>query len=220
MRRALAAAFVTLAAASAKAGDAPSADAIRRAAHDVLSRPEFHRRPGRQRTLLEQIWGWWSDVVGEFQQRHPLATIVILGVLFLAVVVLVAHIVWTLRAARRASWQELPDADLAAAMRRGDAAAFRARAVAHADAGRFEAAVRDLYAALLLVLDRQGALHFAPHKALLDYRIEAARDAAATRTLEQFAQTYHPGSFGRRPPDRAHFDELLGALDRVAGRAP
>ena len=49
--------------------------------------------------------------------------------------------------------------------------------------------------------------------------IDAARDVDAARALDRFAATYHPGSFGRRPPDRAHFDELVAALDRVAGTA-
>src|SRR6185295_16440711 len=101
-----------------------------------------------------------------------------------------------------------------------DAAPFRARALAHAAAGRLDEAVRDLYAALLLTLDRRGAVRFASHKALLDYRMEAARDPEAARVLDLFAGTYHPGSFGRRPPDRARFDELFAALDRVAEGAP
>ena len=76
--------------------------------------------------------------------------------------------------------------------------------------------MRDLYTALLFTLDRRGSLRYARHKALLDYRMESARDAASSRTLDLFAGTYHPGSFGRRPPDRAHFDELLAALDALA----
>ena len=50
--------------------------------------------------------------------------------------------------------------------------------------------------------------------------LRQARDCIADegekKTLDLFAATYHPGSFGRRPPDRARFDELLAALDRVA----
>lgn len=218
MRRAFtAAALVTFAAAAARAGDEPSAASIRAAAKDVLARPEFHRAAPKSRSLLEEVWGWWSGLVADFIDQHPRLAFAVMIALVCVLVALLVHIVWTLRTARAAAWQGLPEADLEAAIRRGDAGAFRARAVAHADAGRFEDAVRDLYAALLLALDRRGALHYAPHKALLDYRIESARDANVVRALDAFAGVYHPGSFGRRPPDRAHFDALLAELDRFAG---
>jgi hypothetical protein len=212
-----AALLVALAAATARAGDTPSAQSIRAAAKQVLSRPEFRRAAPKPRSLIEEIWSWWSDLVSEFVTNHPRVAIALMIVLACVLLALVAHIIWTLRMARRAEFQELPEADLEAAIRRGDPAAFRARAVGHAEAGRFEDAVRDLYAALLLTLDRRGALHYAPHKALLDYRIESARDPGVARTLDAFAGVYHPGSFGRRPPDRAHFDALLAELDRGAG---
>jgi hypothetical protein len=217
VRRAAAAAVVVLLAAAARAGEEPSADSIRAAAKEVLSRPEFRRREAESRSLLEELWNWWSGLVADFIDQHPRVALALFIVLACVLVALVVHIVWTLRLARRSEFQGLPDADLDAAIRRGDPAAFRARAAAHAESGRFEEAVRDLYAALLLTLDRRGALHYAPHKALLDYRIESARDADVVRTLDTFAGIYHPGSFGRRPPDRAHFDALVAELDRVAG---
>lgn len=216
MRAAAAAALLVLSAATARAGDPPSAESIRSAAKEVLSRPEFRRREAETRSLVEELWNWWSGVLTDFIDQHPRLALALFIALACVLLALVAHIVWTLRLARRSEFQGLPEADLDAAIRRGDPAAFRARATAHADAGRFEDAVRDLYAALLLTLDRRGALHYAPHKALLDYRIESGGDAGVVRTLDTFAGIYHPGSFGRRPPDRAHFDALVAELDRVA----
>ena len=75
--------------------------------------------------------------------------------------------------------------------------------------------MRTLYTAMLLTLDQRGNLRYGRHKALLDYRIEASSDQDAARVLLLFEGTYHPGSFGRRPPDREHFDELVTALDGV-----
>jgi len=219
-RLAASVALLFVAARTARAEGAPSADAIRAAKNSVMSRPEFDYGPPPSKSFVEELWDEWVQWLGKFKEAYPTLFIVFVSVLSLALVLLLAHIVWTLRLARRAQWNEDAGPDLDDAMRRGDPSPFRAHALEHAAAGRFDEAVRDLYAALLLTLDRRGTVRYAAHKALLDYRIEAARDAAATRTLEQFAQTYHPGSFGRRPPDRAHFDELLGALDRVAGRAP
>lgn len=215
-RRSAAAAAVAMLTGVAWAGD-ESAAAIRAARDAVFRLPEFrYGEPARPSFLSE-----WFEAFQEFQRRfideHPLAATVVFVGLAALLVALVAHIVWTLRMARQAEWLSQDDGRIESAMRRGDPAPFRARAVDHAAAGRFDEAVRDLYAALLLTLDRRGSLRYAPHKALLDYRIEASRDAAVAGTLDLFAGTYHPGSFGRRPPDRAHFDELLAALDRAGG---
>jgi hypothetical protein len=213
-----AAALVLLAATAARGEDAPPADAIRRAREHVLSRPEFQYAAPKEKSFLAKIWDAFVDALMTFQKDYPTLFgwfLVLLGVVLVATV---GYIVWSLRAARAPTWV-LEDVDLDAALRRGDPAPFRGRAQEHAAAGRFDEAVRDLYAALLLTLDRRGAVRFAPHKALLDYRIEAVGDPPAARTLELFAGTYHPGSFGRRPPDRARFDELVAALDRVAGGA-
>jgi len=217
VRRRLAATILLFAAARASADDAPSADAIRAARTHVLSRSEFRYAAPEGKSFVEEIWGGWTEWLHRFYAAYPTLVAVAFCALALLLIALVAHIVWTLRMARRAEWEVDAAIDLDAALRRGDPAPFRARAVEHAAAGRLVDAVRDLYAALLLTLDRKDVVRYARHKALLDYRIEAARDADAVATLDLFAATYHPGSFGRRPPDRAHFDELLAALDRVAG---
>lgn len=218
MRRGLVWTLLLLTARTAAAEGAPSADQIRAARDVVMSRPEFRYGAPPERSFVEELWDEFVDLLAGFKDSYP--TIFQCAVWAAAVVLLllVAHIVWTLRAMRQTEWVE-DAAGLDAAMRRGDPAPFRARALEHASGGRFDEAVRDLYAALLLTLDRRGAVRYASHKALLDYRIEAGRDADAARTLDLFAATYHPGSFGRRPPDRAHFDELLAALDRVAEAA-
>jgi hypothetical protein len=216
MRRSAAIAALTLAATAALAGEAASPDAIRAAREAVLKRPEFRYAAPRPKSFIEEIWSAFRDGLAGLAEAHPTLFLWLFVGLAVALVGLVAHILWTLRMARAPQWQADAAEGLDAAMLHGDPAPFRARAVGHASAGRFDDAVRDLYAALLLTLDRRGVLRYAPHKALLDYRIEASRDADAVRTLDLFAGTYHPGSFGRRPPDRSHFDELLRALDAVA----
>lgn len=219
MRGVAASALLLFAAGAARADDAPSAATIRSAKSAVMSRAEFRYGPPPRKSFIEELWDDFAHFLAGFKEAYPTLFYAFFAAAAALLVVVVAHIVWTLRAARRAQWREDDAADLDAAIRRGDPAPFRARALDHAAAGRFDEAVRDLYAALLLTLDRRGAVRYASHKALLDYRIEAARDVDAARTLELFAATYHPGSFGRRPPDRAHFDELLDALNAVAETA-
>lgn len=210
-------AAIALAARGALAGEPPSPEAIRAARDTVFSRGEFeYDRGTTQRSLLEKVLGWWTDLVESLQTRHPVLFLVALGAMVLLLLAIVAHMVWTVRVARRAEWKEDRLDDLEAAMRRLDPAPFRARAVALASEGRLEDAVRDLYTALLLVLDRRGAVRFASHKALLDYRIESSRDPEARAALDLFEAAYPPGSFGRRPPSRERFDGLVAALDALS----
>ncbi len=216
MRRSASAAALLCLARAAAADGAPTARAVRAARDAVMARPEFRYGPPPSKSFVEDLWDAWQEWIAAFRTGHPVAFVVVYAAMAVVLVALVAQIVLTQRMLRRAEFQSdvLDDAD--AAMRRGDASPFRARAVEHAAAGRYVEAVRDLYAALLVTLDRRGVVRYASSKALLDYRIEASRDAVAARTLDLFAATYHPGSFGRRPPDRAHFEALLAALDDVA----
>ena len=220
MRRWIAAASVAALGAGARAdGGAAAPETIRKARDAICARPEFRYGGKKARSFLEDLWDAYEDWIQQFHESHPHLFTVLMIALALLLVALVAHIVWTLRTARRAEWQTQSFGGANADLRSGDPRPLRARAVGHAGAGRFDEAVRDLYAALLIALDRRGAVRYAPYKALLDYRMEAARDAAARTTLDLFAAAYLPGSFGRRPPDRAHFDELLHAFDVVAEAA-
>jgi len=200
--------------------DAIDAAAIRAARDAVFGRPEFrYGEVEKGDSLLRRVVGWWQELVSEFQQSHPvlfLAAMIGAGVLL---VVLLAHLAWTWRVARRSTYADDDPHDLEAALRRLDPAPFRARALEAAAAGHFDDAVRDLYTALLLTLDRRGAVRYAGHKALLDYRIESAGDAAARAALDRFADAYPPGSFGRRPPDPARFRSLVATLDALGAPA-
>jgi len=209
--------LATLTAADAMAGEATPSPRVLRAARDaVFKRPEFQYGAARGRSFLADWFDAWSEFVGSLYERHPVVYLIALAGLAALALLLIAHIIWTVRMARRAEWLDESAPDLTKAMLRGDPSPFRARAIEHAAEGRFDEAVRDLYTALLLTLDRRGTLRHAPYKALLDYRLEAARDAEAAHVLDAFAGTYHPGSFGRRPPERQRFDDLLAALDGIA----
>ncbi len=197
------------------AREGPSKRAILEARDEVFARSEFAAAPEKGKSFILEIAREVMDTIGRFRQEHPIAYIGVMVVLVLALVILVAHIVWTLAVARRASYDdepELPELDL----RRTPPAEFRRRAVALADQGKYEDAARELYVALLLALDARGDVTYARHKALLDYRLEARRSDARA-ALDLFAGGYHPASFGRRTLRQDRFEELLNALDAVAG---
>lgn len=201
--------------ATARAADPIPAEAIQKARDAVLKRPEFaYAVKEEEDSLLYRALSGFFDLLRQLQQQHPrlfLAAVIAMALLLL---LLVAHIVWTIRVAGRGRHD--PDRlTLEDAVRRADPGPFRERAMELAAKGDLEGAVRALYTALLLTLDRAGTVRFARHKALLDYRIEAAADDTARETLDFFAATYHPGSFGRRPPTREQFERMVVKLDGV-----
>ena len=213
MSRLYAALLLLLSAGSAAGADLPDRRAILDARDEVFARPEFRQRAKDGESAVMAILRELAKYIARFRDDHPVAFGIVMAFLALTLVVLVAHIVWTLVVARRARYLpevELPHLDI----RRTPPEEFRARAVRLAEAGRFEDAVRDLYTALVLTLDVRGDLKYARHKALLDYRMEVrAEDARAA--LERFAGSYHPTSFGRRPLPAERFADLLARLDEV-----
>ena len=197
--------------------DEPVARETVLAARDrILSREEFSYAPlEAESSWLSRAFDVFGRWVAEMHALYPVAFWCTIGGLVLVLVVLVAHIVWTLRA--EAPPRRRHALDLEEALRRADPGPYRAEAVACAQRGEHEAAVRALYVALLLRFDRAGHVRFARHKAVLDYRIELAAQPDALALLDRFCTIYHPGSFGRVPPTRAAFDALLAAYDGVRG---
>ncbi len=215
MRRLLAAAAtILLTTTAAAARDPPGRRIIVEARDEVFARPEFRQRARDGESVVVAALRTFAKYVVGFRDEHPVAFMVIVGFMALTLVILVAHIVWTVVVARRARY--LPSADELPALdvRRTPPEDFRARAVRLAGEGHFDAAVRDLYTALVLTLDRRGDLAYARHKALLDYRTEVRADDARS-ALESFARSYHPTSFGRRPLSAERFAALLAQLDGV-----
>jgi cbb3-type cytochrome oxidase subunit 3 len=207
-------ALVTITSIAAAADPIP-AKTIERARDAVLSRPEFiYEAPAKNNSFWRRALTGFFDFIQEMQEDYPLAFWGMFILLALLLLVLIAHIVWTIRVAGRGRYDSGRLA-LEDAVRRADPGPFRTRAMELAAGGDLEGAVRALYTALLLTMDRAGTVRFARHKALLDYRIETASDDAARATLDFFASTYHPGSFGRCPPTREQFELMVARLDEV-----
>ena len=213
MRRRAALAALLLLAGTAIARDLPDRRLIEEARDEVLARPEFHKVAQGGESAVLSAAAAFVKFVARFADEHPVAFTCVMILLVLTLLLLVAHIVWTIVVSRRARY--LPEPELPALdVRRTPPDTFRDRAIRLAEEGRFEEAVRDLYAALILTLDRRGDVTYARHKALLDYRLEARADDARA-ALEAMAGGYHPTSFGRRPLPAERFRALLALLDEV-----
>lgn len=200
---------------TALADDPLARDVVERARDSVLARAEFrYSDPDEPKSSLVQFLIDAQQWLQRMQEQHPIAFWSVFALMALLALALLAHVIWTFRASGRRR-RVAPELDLEAAMRHADPAPFRRRAVECAERGELDEAVRALYTALILRLDRLGHLRFARHKAVLDYRLEIADAPTARDTFEQFCSIYHPGSFGRRPPTRLQFDALLMAYDRM-----
>ena len=215
MRPAAALVGLLLAARAARAGGVVERSVIEDARDEVFARPEFARAAEAGESIVVAIVHAITTFFARFAEEYPVAYVVVVLLLLATVVILVAHIVWTLavaRGARYAPEPELPHLDL----RRTAPEEFRARALRLAREGRYDEAVRDLYAALVLVLDRRGDLRYARHKALLDYRLEVRADDARA-ALAVMSDGYLPIAFGRRHLSERRFHALLGHLEQVGG---
>lgn len=206
-------ALVVSSASLAMASDAPSRQAVRKAVAEVYADERFTYRDAEDSWFSDALTGF-AQFMADFHTTHPVLFWILLVVLLVVCLILIAHIVWTLRMANEAEFEELeaPLGDSIAALNPEPFLQSADRAWRDGDRAT---AIRDLYAALLISLDRTGVVRYSRHKALLDYRLEARSDPGAAELLTRFEQAYHPGSFGRRPPDDATFAELraqVGAL--------
>lgn len=210
---ACAAACLGLAAGPALADDRPSRRTVREAVARVYEDERFEYQPPESSWFSDAMSGF-AQFVADFHAAYPFLFWIVTLLLFVVCLLLIAHIVWTLRLAKEAEFDEIeaPLGDSVAAL---DPAPFLHSAESAWSEGRREQAIRDLYAALLISLDRREVVRYARHKALLDYRLEARGNPDAAELLARFERAYHPGSFGRRPPEQETFAELhrrIGAL--------
>ena len=187
---------------------------ILQARDEVFARPEFYVREKKGKSFVLEAIVAVGKAVAQFKEDNPRTFTAITVILVLTLLVLIAHIVWTLAMARRAKYDDEPEV-AEFDIRRTAPQTFRDRAVALARKGRYEDAVRELYSALVLTLDARGDLAYARHKALLDYRMEV-RERDARDALDLFAGGYHPASFGRRALPQERFEALLEVLDGVS----
>ncbi len=206
-----------LSASSAFAGDPPTPEAIRAARDNVFQREEFQYGTAKPESAIGRLISRLRELTEEFQRNYPVLFLVVIVGLVLLLLAIILHMVWTIRRANRVAVRTHDEKALIEAIRKLDARPFREAAEAAAREGRFDDAVRALYAALIVALDRRGSARFASHKTLADYCAEtdAARDAEARAVLAGFEEAYPPGSFGRRPPDLATYNRLLGGVDAL-----
>lgn len=196
------------------------AEEIRRAADEIVSRPEFLPEP---QTIWERIVGWFQDRLSDLLSalfsggRTALVAWVALAVVVAAVAFLIFKIVTTMRANPAST----PTFDVTTERRR-PAVDWEREAQEHAAAGRWRDALRCRYRALVARLAAAGAVDEVPGRTAGEYRLEVRRtrpDAAPsfTEATDIFERAWY-GHADVDTTDDEHFRALAGrVLDERPG---
>lgn len=197
------------------------ADEVRRAAEEILSRPEFREPP---RSLFQQFMDWLADLLGRFfVTLLASGTGSILAWAFLLAVV--ALLSWLIaRAVQRNRRVAGPTAAAGAAIQldeRRPAAAWLADAERFEAEGRWRDALRCRYRALVASLARTGVVEEVPGRTAGEYRVlvRQARPAVAepfADATDRFERAWY-GNAETGADDAAAFRDVA---ERVAPGPP
>ncbi|MEU9133955.1 DUF4129 domain-containing protein [Kitasatospora sp. NPDC048540] len=185
-------------------------DQARDAAHDELLNPVYHQHdPG----IVERIEHWFSDRLDDLFSGLGSATGSSTGVVLLLIIgVVVAAVWWRLGAPGR---QARSTARLFAADGPRSAAQYRSAARAHADAGRWDEAVREQMRALVRALEERTVLDVRPGRTADEAAAEAGRALPAhASALSDAARTFDDIAYGERTAEAGDY-RSLAELDRA-----
>jgi hypothetical protein len=186
----------------------PSPEEIRQVTREILSRPEF------QAGAPWSEWGkalneWWADVfrrVVIWSQAHPTARWGAVAVLSVVLLLLLPHLISTLRTAvsrnrhvapRRYSSPAMGWTALAGVTHHWDEALHTIRLALHEGDGY--RAIWLLHRLFLGALDHRGLLAFATWKTNMDYLRECPSTSTAYRLFVDLSQAYEQMVYAHQP---------------------
>ena len=199
-------------------------DAERGRLNSILRRPEFDRQappqPGALERMVEDLAEWFSGLFPKSARVTPgasprisTATLILVGVLCLAVVLCVAYQLWRrrggslkslgLRREARVVLGERLEADQTASDLLDEAERL-------ARAGELRGAIRKAYVALLCELGDRGVVRLAQHKTNRDY-LDAVRRAARPRLYTELlplTSDFELHWYGLRPASDADWESF------------
>lgn len=208
--------------AGAAAMTRPSVPALRRTLDEILSSGYQLEPPIR--IQIEQ-WLIWllrriAKLLGNLSESGPLAGMplwlwwVIFGVCVTLLVLIFAHIVITVRSVLRQ--EQIRSPRQRRLVRREDPASVLHAAESALEAGEYERAVRLLYRAALLRLDRAGLLSEDPTRTNWENLAAMPADAGAvTETLAALTRTVDDTVYGGRPVSRSTAEQCRAWLDEL-----
>lgn len=192
---------------------APPADSIRAAVQHVFAAREYDWRSRVRTSLWTKAWNLFLRVLAWLDQlhdTHPVGYWALIGLMAAMLAAILVHFGFVL-------WRVLRPvaparAAVAAAPPPRDARWHLAEARRLAAAGRHADALGHRYLALVLDLDRRGALRFHPSKTPAEYLHEARFDAQGQSGFTDLVWSLYRHLFGGAPCDA----EAWAAFDRAA----
>ncbi|MBP8955115.1 MAG: DUF4129 domain-containing protein [Armatimonadetes bacterium] len=200
----------------AAADSRPSAEWLHREIEAVLAQPEYRRGVPLLQKLLEWIdqllRGWWGDEVFTLKEAWPGLYWGIVILLIVALVLLLAHILITIRNAFR---EGVVTRAPVSRGRTADPAEIREQARTLASAGRLHEALHLLFEAVVRQLDRAGALRYDPASTNWEYVAALGGHPPIQVELQALAGELDHIWYGGAPLDGDRFEQCAGKLDRA-----
>jgi hypothetical protein len=190
-------------------------DSIRDVVRAVFTRPEYQWMERRQPLhWLFQLIGRFLDWVNQLTDRHPVGSTVLVVVASVILVLVLAHIGYTLWGMFRVP------ARSGAQQERGvgpihDAAWHLARSETLAREGRYAEALGHRFLAVVLELDRVAALRFHVSKTPAEYLMEVRLDPAGRASFGALVGRLYGHLFGGLPCSDADYREFGGVAQEL-----
>lgn len=186
----------------------------------ILAQPEYQQPdPTFLMRLLEKLSEWlrnlgWGDRVHDLKQAAPFLFWAIVGLLVAVLLLLLYHIVMTIRIALQ---REEPEPRRRALRAEGVAApsVLREQALALAAGGQFAAAIELLYRALFVLLDRREMLRCDPALTNWERARALSGQPALVPELEALARRLDGLWYGGQSADAALWRHCLESVDRA-----
>lgn len=196
----------------------PDSAAVHRAVEAAFRRPEYNKEA--ETSIWDPVWdaleravAWLGDRLSFGQGLRfssPLLYWLMIGTLAALAVGILGYLIWSAasrtRPERAAVAGKAASAPRATRPRGADEWDEEARRLAAE--GRLREASVALYQALLLRLEKRGALRYEASKTPGDYRREVRAQPDAARTLAAFLRRFEPVAFGGRAVDAQSYEAL------------
>jgi hypothetical protein len=195
----------------------PDDATIRRQTEDILSRPEF-RPAGADLSALARAVRSFFEWFSPLADTQPVLFWGLIVGLVLLLVLLVAHIAWTVRRVLTVGEVALPGTE-AEARRQRLSQGYQREAQERAARGEYTEAVRCLFLALVYRLDEEGRVLFQRACTNREYLALFADRPEVRRDLGMFVETLDANWYGQHATDEGRYAECLAMYEGLARRA-
>jgi Domain of unknown function (DUF4129) len=199
------------------AGPSPDPATIHQKLAEILARADFRQHAqdwsGLARSL-KAIFAW----LGSLYDNSPGLFYLILVACVTLLILLLAHITWTVRQAFVAG-EAAKDPRQAAEQRQRLSHAYQQQALDRAAQGEYTEAIRFLFLSLVFRFDEQGRVLFQRAYTNREYLTLFADRPGVNADLRVFVDTLDDNWYGQRPSDAGRYQECLTLFQKLRHQA-